>query len=325
MNDSQVYFIWGLESFLIDLEIKKIITRVQQEADEEPEVVYLDADNMSPVELMEQLEFSPLFNLQRVVVIKRPPWLTKSKRKNSKVNDIVKILGDYLQKDSCGQVLIITADEHDGSNPVVKLLDKNVAVFNVKAATSKMLSGWVKDEFARRNCKITSQGVHLLANSGQDMYYLQNLIEKVSLAAENSSVTESDIEEQLSSKDEIKVFKLTDALLSRNLKASFQAYYKLLDQGQHPVFFLYMIVRQFILLGKVKYYLEKGYNKTQIVNETGIKEFTARKMINNAGEFTSHELQEMFNLFLQADVSFKTTGRDAKIVMEMLIIDICSR
>ncbi|MDD4550145.1 MAG: DNA polymerase III subunit delta [Syntrophomonadaceae bacterium] len=325
MNDSQIFFIWGQESFLIDREIKKIISKIKQTSGEEPEVLYLDADELSPMELMEQLEFSPLFALQRVVIINRPAWLAKSRRKSSRTEDISKILGDYIQRDNGAQVLIITADEHAANNRLVKMLDKNAQVLNIKALTGKSLKDWIKEEFASRNCTVAPEGVNLLASSGQDMHYLLNLIEKISLATRDETVDINEIETQLNSKEEIKVFKLTDGLLRRDAKISFAAFYKLLDQGDHPIFFLYMIVRQFMQLGKVKYYMEKGYHKAQIIEETGIKEFALRGVMNNARNFTWKELQRLFRLFLEADVSFKTTGQDPRMVIEMLIIEICSR
>ncbi len=325
MAKNDVYFIWGEEPFLIDVKINEIITRLKEQSGEEPELNYLDTDESGPVELLETLEFNSLFALQRVLIIKRPSWLGKAKRKAAKSGDIEKVFRDYLQREHEGQVLIITAVEHNSSNALVKLLDKEATVVNCKAAGSQYLTNWINDEFSMRKCNIKPAAVNMLARSGQDMYYLQNLIEKLCLAGDGKVINEADVEEELNNKEEIKIFKLTDALLARNLKTSFAAYYQLLVQGEHPIFFLYMIVRQFISLGKVKYYQEKGCNKLEIAEKTSMKEFNVRKMSEYARNFSWEEIQELFGRFLQADLSFKSTGQDEKIIMETLLIEVCNR
>lgn len=325
MAKNDVYFIWGEEPFLIDAKINEIIAQLREQSGEEPELTYVDADELSPVELLETLEFNSLFALQRVLIIKRPSWLGKTKRKAARGSDIEKVFRDYLQSEHEGQVLIVTADEHNSSNALVKLLDKEAAVVNCKAASSQFLTNWINDEAAMRKCSIKPAAVNMLARSGQDMYYLQNLIEKICLAGNGQVINETDVEEELNSKDEIKIFKLTDALLARNPKSAFAAYYQLLVQGEHPIFFLYMIVRQFITLGKVKHYQEKGCNKLEIAEKTGLKEFNVRKMSEYARNFSWEEIQELFGRFLQADLSFKSTGQDEKIIMETLLVEICNK
>ena len=325
MAGSNNYFIWGGESFLIDQKIKEIHALIQEESGEEVELLYLDGDELSPPRLLEELEFSPLFSLQRMVVIKRPSWLGKSGRKSSRNEEILKVLQDYLRRETPGQTLIITAAEHNSTNALVKLLDKQAAVIECKSANPQYLANWIKAEFSARGRKINSAGLSVMVKSGQDMYYLYNLIEKLCLQSESKTIGEKDIEEQLEGRDEIKVFKLTDAFLDRNLKASFQAFYQLLEQGEHPVFILFMVVRQFNLLGKVKYYQENRTDLKEISRLTGMKDFAVKKMLGQARNFTWDEIQYLFTQFLDADIRFKSTSQNDKTIMEGLIIEICSK
>ena len=274
---------------------------------------------------MEELEFSPLFSLQRIVVVKRPSWLGKSGRKSSRNEEILKVLQGYFQRETPGQTLIITAAEHNSSNALVKLLDKQATVIECKAANPQYLANWIKAEFNTRGRNINSAGISLMVKSGQDMYYLYNLIEKLCLISEGKTIDARDIENQISSRDEIKVFKLTNALLDRNLKASFQAFYQLLEQGEHPVFILFMTVRQFTSLGKVKYYQENRTDIKETSRLTGMKDFAVKRMFDQARNFTWDELQYVFKQFLDADIRLKSTGQNDKTIMEGLIIEICSK
>ncbi|WP_061214402.1 DNA polymerase III subunit delta [Syntrophomonas wolfei] len=325
MSKNRIYFLWGEEGYLIDRELERIAALMSRESGEEVETAFLDADELNAYELLEALEFSPLFSSQRLVIIKRPWWLGKAKRRGGKTAEIEKIFLDYLQHDMEGQVLVLTANEHSATNPLVKILDREATVIACKSPGPQQLSEWINKEFASYGLKVEKSAANLMAKSGQDMYYLQNLIDKTALLVKGRPVKIADIEGELETKAEIKVFKLSDALLKRNLKASFQAYNQLLVQGEHPILFLYIIVRQFMALARVKYYSEESYGSREIVAQTGLHEFMVKKMLDNARNFSWDELRQLFQIFLQTDVKFKSSSLDDKMLMEALIVEICSK
>lgn len=325
MSISDCYFIWGEEEYLIDQEINRILLEIEQQNGEEPEKISLDADELEAQGLAQTLEFSPLFSTSRVVVIKKPFWLAKSNRKMKKMEEAGQVIKDYLNQTGSGQTLILTFPERNASNSLVKFLDKRAQVINCKTPDSKYLANWITEEFKRCRREVNLAAVSLLAKSGQNMYYLKNTISKISLIVNNRVINETDVSDQLNTKHEINIFKLTDALLNRNLQSSLQAYNQLLTQGEHPILLLNMIARQFTILGKVKGYMEKGFSKKQIEEYTEQKEFVVRKMMEKCPSFSREDLRRLFYRFLETDYGFKTSGRDERILTELLIIDICAK
>lgn len=316
------YYIWGEEEYLVEKEIMQIIQQMYDASGGEPERVSVDADELDAAGLARALEFSPLFALNRVVIIRRPGWLDKSNRKTKKIDDICRVLSDSFEQGE-GQTIIITAIEHNAANPAVKLLDKKAQVIHCQHPDSKQLSRWISDEFKRRHRKASPSALALLSKSGLDMFYLQNLIEKLCLLTDHD-VTEKEVQEQFILKQDINVFKLIDTLMNRDLSGTMRAYTQLLVQGEHPGLLFYMIVRQFSLLAQVKCHREKGLMANQIADITGQKEFSVRKMMDKSNKFTHEEFKEVFALLLEADISFKTSGKNPDIVMELLITGICS-
>lgn len=323
MNTNNVFLIWGQEQFLIDLEISKIISFFKTEAGEEIEIIRLDADELSPQELLANLEFSPLFAIRRILILKKPHWVEKSGRNTSKTEVYLQIIKDYLDMDNSGQVVIITAGELDASSKVVKLLKQYAQIVNVKTWDSEKIGKWIKEEFAARGRKINPEAANLLTGSGQDMYYILNLIDKVCLMNPENDIDRNIIENELESKEDIKIFKLTDALLNKNAPAALQAFYQLRLQGEHPVFCLYMITRQFLAMGKVKSLLESGKTRVQIEKVTGLRDFVVRRMAGYANSFSWSELKRLFEILLDVDIRLKSTGQDENIIMEALILEIC--
>lgn len=325
MKESSLYFLWGKEQFLLDQQVKKIVEQVSERVGEEPEVLHLDTDEISPRELREHLEFSPLFNLYRVAVIKRPYWLGKGKKRGNKSEEFIRVINDYLDSAPQGQTLILTAEVLEKTNALIKRLSKEAQIIECKYPNTKYLSGWIKDQFAARERSCTPEVLNRLINSGQDMYYLYNLIEKLCLQVEGRIINEQDIEKELSGRDEIKVFKVTDSLLRRDLPGSMQAFHQLLEQGEYPLLFLNMTARQFAGMAKVKAYQEKGYDNKQIAEITSMKDFPVRKFADSGRHFSWEEIKRIFSVCFDCDFKIKSTSQDAIILMEGLIIEICTK
>jgi len=325
MGKNNTFYLWGEEGYLIDKKIKDIIMAVAQETGDQPEVVWVDADEMGAMELGQTLEFSPLFALSRVVIIKRPAWLGKSTRKVRKTEESLQVLQDYFQHENHGQVLVLTSVDYNASNPVAKFLDKNAQVLNIKALSPKEMENWCKAELSRRNLRVDPAGLKRIVNSGQDMYYMENFFEKLALMGKPEPVGVTEIDEQLDSKQEINVFKLIDALLNRNLKASLAAFYQLQEQGEPHLKILYMISRQFFTFSRVKFYQEIGYTSARIASVTSQKDFTVKKMMDKASNFSSTEIRSLFGRLLETDTSFKSESKDSRILMETLLVEFCKK
>jgi DNA polymerase-3 subunit delta len=324
-QSNSVYYFWGDEPYLIDQNISNIIAQIQQENGEEPELLLLDGDETSSLGLGEILQSSSLFALNRVVVIKNPAWLSKSSRKAKKAEEIARILEDYLAHIPAGQTLIICASEHQATNPVAKLLSKQVQTVNVKALSPKLLGDWIKDKCGARGLSLEPAAVNLLANSGLDMYYLENLLEKISLLAHNGSIGPKDLIDELDSRQETSIFKLTDALLNRNLAASLESFQQLQEQGQPYLLMLHMITGQLLTMTKIKFYQEGGCSFNQIAEMSKQKEFVIRKMLEKSTRFSAQDIRVLFQKLLDLDLSIKSQSKDPRILMETLIVDFCSK
>jgi DNA polymerase III delta subunit len=134
---SKIYYLWGDEPYLIEQEIRSITARIQAENGEEPEVLHLDGDEMSALELGEALQSSSLFSFSRLVVIKNPVWLGKNSRKAKKAEEVARVLERYTASIPDGQTLVICASENIASNPAAKFLTKHACAENIKSLTPK--------------------------------------------------------------------------------------------------------------------------------------------------------------------------------------------
>lgn len=323
MDDPGLYYLWGEEAYRIDEEIQNIVNYWQAEWGQEPEVVFIDSTELSPQQLMENLEYSPLFALQRVVVIKDPPFLGKSGRQTSRLRDFQAILEGYMQEMPAGQILILTSRERHATNPVVKLAEKKGKVVRCPPLGEGELAKWIEEQFARQGRQVERKLISALVRSSQDMYYLKNLIDKICLMVPGGVIPASCLEGQMETREEIKIFGLIDGLTARNPQKALLAFHRLRAQGEENIPMLAMINRQFQTLAMIKYYQEKGLNRAQIAQTTGQKDFTVRKMMEVSRNFSWQALEKVFALLLETDAALKSTSQDPDLLMEMLLVGLC--
>lgn len=323
MEEPGLYYLWGEEAYRIDQEIEGIVRRWQMEWGEEPEVVFIDSSELSPQQLMESLEFSPLFALQRIVVIKRPEFLGKAGRQTSRVRDFQAILESYIKQMPSGQVLVLTSEQRNASNPLVKLLGKNGQVVACSRLSDKELVQWIEKQFTDQGRQAQAKLINRLARSGQDMFYLKNLIDKVCLMVPTGTIPENCLEGQMESREEVKIFGMIDGITARNPQKALYAYQRLRAQGEENIPMLAMINRQLQTLAAVKYYQEKGLSRSEIAKTTGQKDYTVRKMMQVTRNFSWEALEKIFVLLLETDVGMKSTSKDPDMLMEMLLVSCC--
>jgi len=245
MDEPGLYYLWGEEAYRIDEEIENIVQQWQARWGQEPEVVFIDSTELSPQQLMESLEFSPLFALQRIVVIKDPAFLGKTGRQTSRIRGFQEILESYMQEMPEGQILILTSSERNATNPLVKLVEKKGKVIPCPGLGEAELAKWIEHQFARQGRQAERNLVSSLVRSGQDMYYLKNLIDKLCLMVPTGTIPASCLEGQMETREEVKIFGLIDGLTARNPQKALLAYHRLRAQGEDNIPMLAMINRQF--------------------------------------------------------------------------------
>lgn len=85
-----------------------------------------------------------------------------------------------------------------------------------------------------------------------------------------------------------------------------------------------MITRQIRLMLGYKLYKNKGYGEGEIQDKLQIKRYEYSKISSQSREFSISQLESILDKILILDKQLKTTSTDEKILMEMLIIEICS-
>ena len=317
-----VYFIYGKEPFLLDTTIAGVVESIENSSPDAVELIRLDADELTPFELGESLQFSALFVTERIIVIKRPYWLTGDKKRAAKAgDDFATVLTSYLEHPESGQTLILAAEEKQSSNKVIKLLEKSSEVQMIAVAewTPNQVKDWIRGSLNQHGQKMDEASIHRMVTSGHDLYYLHNLLEKLVLLGWDEIPAEVLVHE-LEAKSDIKIFKLLDGVLARNPKAAMQAMQTLIKQGEAVPYILFMLFRQWNMFAWVKALQEEGNSPSNIEVLTGQKSFTVKNLLKYSRNFTWEEIEARLQDLLLIDTSMKSTNKDTRLQLECLIL-----
>ena len=175
-------------------------------------------------------------------------------------------------------------------------------------------------------------------------------IEKlVTYAGEKRQIEAEDVEAVIGRTREETVFDLTGAISGRNLTAALGTLKDLLDQGSPPLMIFSMIVREIRFLLQAKLLLASGrmkafsatmdYGRFQKAVYPSLKQggaegeaqvdlisqhpFVVYQSLKNAERFSRTELVGYLEMLVKIDLALKSTGQDARLLLERFLISLC--
>ena len=176
-------------------------------------------------------------------------------------------------------------------------------------------------------------------------------IEKlITYVGERGQIEAADVEAVVGQTREGTVFDLTAALSGRNLTAALHTLGELLDQGVPPLMINAMVTREVRFLLHAKLLLDSGRLKNFSVNmefgrfqktvypslKPGAGDgegqadlvfqhpFVVFQALKNADRFTRAELAGYLEMLVRIDLALKSTGQDARLLIERFLLVVCS-
>lgn len=256
-----------------------------------------------------------------------------------------------------GHVLIFTADAVDKRKKVFKVVaDCGVVIPFVKARgeaqQKRMLVDNVEAFLSERGKKLSPGAWEALGRKTgfqfRESVEAMNLL--VTYCADRRLVEEKDVEEVIGKTREDTVFELISAILEKNLNQALANLRDLFRQGVHHLMILTMVSREIRLLLHAKIVLASGrlrsfrpgmdYGQFSVQVYPRLKEMAAEaggeglflvhqhpfviyNALKNSGKFSQTRLLRHIDQLVAADVAMKSTGRDPRLMLERLVIDLC--
>ncbi|GGE74665.1 DNA polymerase III subunit delta [Priestia taiwanensis] len=320
-NFTPMYLLYGVESFFMDETLDLIINHAVEESDIEFNVSTYDLEESYIEEALEDATTLPFFGERKVVIVKRPLFLTAQK---AKIEQNMKALEAYLESPSPFTIFVLVApyEKLDERKKITKALKKHATVIESQSFTIDRAKEWIRQRVESNGSHIEASAAEALVELvGMNIMILANEIDKLTTFVGVDSTITRDIVYNLVPKSvEQNVFMLVERVVERNIPQALGIMYELLHKQEEPIKILGLLASQFRLLYQVKEYMRRGYGQNQIASHVGVHPFRVKLAMKQINMFSFEELYTVMDELAEADYMMKTGKLEKKLVLEFFIM-----
>lgn len=327
-----VIFIYGLDSYQSWKKTGEIIQQYKKIHPRGLNFLNFDFKEDNFENFRRSLEATSIFKEKKLILIKNLFLGGNSIKLFSEYIDSSKIF-----KSNENVVLIYEADDFS-KNKKESLSKEKTDLFKklIKFSKSQKFElldergtrSWVVKEFSKKGIKISREALEkLISWVGNDLWRMENEISKLSLLGV-TLIQEKDVNALLRPKLEINIFKIVDAVSSKNKKLALKMVQEYQDQGESVEYLFSMILWQMRNIVQVKFSKFNIENpdfkrKENIARELKIHPYVAEKSIILAKKFGKEEIKKVYQKLLEVDYKIKTGKIDSKTALILFVSEIC--
>jgi DNA polymerase-3 subunit delta len=288
-----------------------------------------DGSKITLDELQHVCDSVPFMADRRLVIVEGLFTRLEPKGKNRTLSawqkEYLEKLTQYLERLPETTRLVFAEDRSiSEGNPVhrLALADERGHVREFKPPQRRGLNRWIKGRVKKKGGQINPAAVETLAAFvGNDLRLLDQEIEKLVVYVNQARpISEDDVRLLVSYVQEANVFEMVDALGQRDGQRAAKPLHQLLDEGEHPLALLGMIVRQFRIMIQVKELRARGLSQREIAARLRLHRFVVKKAVRQAMNFSMKQLEAIHRKLLETDVAIKTGQMDEVLALDMLVV-----
>ncbi|MBI4202362.1 MAG: DNA polymerase III subunit delta [Chloroflexi bacterium] len=206
---------------------------------------------------------------------------------------------------------------------LLKELSSHALVRRFAPPEKDALHAWIHERVARAGGSIQPAAASLLAETvGGDLWALSGEVEKLVLHANGRPIERKDVEELTANRREASIFRAVDALLAGQAAQAMQMLLSLRDSGAEVSYILTMIARQLRFVLVAQELLALGVRGEGLGQRVGVQPFAMAALRDQARRHPPAQLERMYRLLLQTDVSIKTGALSDQLALESLVAEL---
>lgn len=328
------YLFHGEDEYRRSLELETMKAKLGDPTTVDLNTTELSGRRLSQDELVFACDALPFLAEKRLVVVhdlaarfERKAGATRSRPEQESA--FLKRLEEYLNTLPDTTRLVFVENRKIGArNPVHRIVSKSEQGYEREFTPLRAgeLSRWIVEEVTEKQGQIDPAAVSLLAaHVGNDLRLLDHEIEKLlTYVGGERPITAADVERLVSYVQEANIFHMVDALGRRDTRRAMELVEKLLDDGQHPLYLLRMITRQFRILLQIKELLAKGTSSADMRALLGLHPFVVEKTTKQAPNFSLSQLEAIYHRLLELDVAVKSGEMEHRLAINVFVTEACT-
>lgn len=312
-----MYLLYGLEKYLIDEEIKKIITSNQVES---ININKYNLEETSLENILDDASTISLFQNNKVIIVENSYIFAAPGGKKTPEQNIEQLI-KYLEHYNPDTILIFTLNKEkiDTRKKIVSMFKQNGVIkeFN----TILNINEWVSNQI--KPYSISREDIQFLINRvGSNLNLLTKEIEKLkTYKSGGTTITSEDIEQLTHKNIDLDIFKLIDSILSSQKKESLECLEEMIKYGEEPIAIIIILANQFRIMYQAKSLLKKGYSEREIANILEVHEFRIKKALEKGRKYDNQKILMKLEELADLDYQIKSGQIDKNIGLELFILN----
>ena len=157
---------------------------------------------------------------------------------------------------------------------------------------------------------------------GNDLWTLDQELEKLSLFATGRTIEESDVREMVVQVREANIFEAVDAMIGGKPGLALRLFHQLREDGQEVPYIIAMLERQLRLLALARESMDLGLPRADMGKRLGTNsDFVVRKTIEQARRHSWQDITDRYRRLLEADLAIKRGILGPDLALELLVAE----
>ena len=309
------YLLYGTEKFLIDKEIKNIISKHKID---DIDISRYDLEVNSIKEIIDEANTISLFSNNRLIIVDNAFIFSRTTKKI----DNLELLEEYLKIENKETIIIfINLNEKiDSVKKIVKLIKEKGKIIEFNPL--KNINTIIKNMFD--DYKYESGVIELLNKRvGNNLEILNQEIDKLKIyKIDDKFITKQDVLDATTEIIDVDIFKFIDDIINKNKKDAIVAYKELLKLNEEPIKLIALLASKFRLMFQASELAKKGYTEDQISEILGVHKYPVHLAIVAGYKYNPKILIKYLNDLADLDIGIKTGEKDNKLALELFILSL---
>lgn len=320
------HLIYG-DSFLVSRQLEKLVSEASAESLLEANRHQLTGGQFNLPELLAICNSLPFMDNCRLVVASGLLGSLESRGSRGRgarsLGEWDK-LADAIPQMPESTLLFLVDGPISDSNPLLRRLRPAIQAQQLQAPTGEALARYVKELAQHKGSGINPAAIRTITDLvGNDLWALDQELEKLSLYASGRAIEESDIQEMVAQVREASIFNAVDAIIDGRPQIALGTLQRLRQDGAALPYIISMVERQLRLVCLARYWTDQRISPQDMPGKLGVPPFLARKTAQQASRSSWPDLDRRYRRLLEADLAYKTGRVDSEdLALELLVVDL---
>lgn len=279
-------------------------------------IIKLDYDNTNLIDILNEINYVDLFNERKLIIVNNFTFKSLNDKEISTFEKYINNMNDNVL------VLKCKDESLDNRTSIIKLLKEKCKVEELKKMDYKDLHEYVTKLFKDNGINVTyNQVKKILSLTDGNTDITINEVNKLLMYLDSDKLTDEDIDKVVSKSCEKEMFRLSDAVMSKNIPNMFESYQILLSSGIDSIVILDYLSKQFRTLYQVKI-LSEYSSVESIAKKLSVNTYIIKKMMDVINNFKEEEIIDIMYRLSEIDIDIKVNSLDKDKLLEMFFLNI---